>query len=96
MNIKVLGSGCASCHKLYEETLKAVKEMKKDYTVEYVTDIQVMLGYGIMTAPALLVDEKIVSQGRSLKAKDIIKLLNGLKIEDSSNGNSCCSCGGNC
>ena len=41
MKIKVLGSGCTNCHKLYEETLKAVKNMGKDYEVEYITDIKV-------------------------------------------------------
>lgn len=96
MKIKVLGSGCASCHKLYEETLKAVENMGKGYEVEYVSDMQVMLGYGIMTPPAIVIDEKVVSQGRSLKAKDIEKLLNGLKVENNSTGNGCCNCGGNC
>lgn len=84
MKIKVLGSGCANCHKLYEETLKAVKNIEKDYEVEYITDIRVMLGYGIMAAPALMIDEKIVSQGRVLQAKDIKKLLDGLETKNNS------------
>lgn len=96
MEIKVLGSGCTSCHKLYEETLKAVENMGKDFDVEYITDMKVMLEYGIMTPPALMVDKKILSQGRVLKAKDIEKLLNGLEVKDTSKGNGCCSCGGNC
>lgn len=82
MKIKVLGSGCANCHKLYEETLKAVKNIRKDYEVEYITDIKVMLGYGIMTAPALIIDEKIVSQGRVLQSKYIEKLLNEIEIKE--------------
>jgi len=95
MKIKVLGSGCANCHKLYDETVKAVKNMGENYDVEYITDIKVMLEYGIMTAPALVVDEKIVSQGRSLNAKDIEKLLNGLEIENNSCNNGNCDCGCN-
>ena len=96
MKIKVLGSGCASCHKLYEETLKAVENMKKNYEVEYISDMKVMLGYGIMTPPAIVIDEKVVSQGKSLKAKDIEKLLNGLKIDEDSCENGNCDCGGCC
>lgn len=97
MKIKVLGSGCASCHKLYEETQKAVENMGKDIEVEYISDVNVLLSYGIMSAPALLVNDNVVSQGRSLKAKDIEKLLNGIEIDDSCDGGSCgCSCGGNC
>lgn len=91
MKIKVLGSGCANCHKLYEETLKAVENIGKKYEVEYITDIKVMLGYGIMTAPALMVDEKVVSQGRVLQSKDIEKLLNVIEIKD--NSCDCGSCG---
>lgn len=97
MKIKVLGSGCASCHKLYEETKKAIENMGKDYEVEYITDVNVLLSYGIMSAPALLVNDNVVSQGRSLKAKDIEKLLNGMEIDSSCDDESCgCSCGGNC
>ncbi len=80
MKIKVLGSGsgCASCNNLYEETLKAVKNMGKDYEVEYITDMKVMLELGIIAPPALMINEKILSQGKSLKAKDIEKLLNNV------------------
>ena len=67
--------------------------MGKDYEVEYVTDMQVMLQYGIMTPPAIVIDEKVISQGRSLRAKDIEKLLNGLKIDDNSCDNGSCDCG---
>lgn len=76
MKIKVLGSGCRNCHKLYEETIKAVKESGKDIEVEYITDIKVMLGYGIISGPALMFDKKVISQGRVLKSKEIEKLLN--------------------
>lgn len=96
MKIKVLGSGCASCHKLYEETLKAVENMGKNYEVEYISDMKVMLGYGIMTPPAIVIDEKVISQGKSLKAKDIEKLLNGVKIDENSCENGKCDCGGCC
>lgn len=75
MKIKVLGSGCTNCHKLHEETLKAVKETGKDIEVEYITDIKVMLGYGIISGPALMFDDKVISQGRVLKAKEIETLI---------------------
>ena len=51
-----------------------------------------MLGYGIMTAPALIIDEKIVSQGRVLQSKDIEKLLNGIEIKNNSCDNGSCGC----
>jgi small redox-active disulfide protein 2 len=89
MKIKVLGSGCANCHKLYEETLKAVKNISNEIEVEYITDIKIMLSYGIMSAPALMINDKVVSQGRVLKASDIEKLINGLEIKKDCTCNNC-------
>ena len=91
MKIKVLGSGgCVSCDKLYEETLKAVKNMEENYEVEYISDMEVMLDYGIMIPPAIIIDEKVVSQGKSLKAKNIEKLLKDLKLDENSCENENC------
>lgn len=73
--IKVLGAGCKSCHELYENTQKAVKEMNLSVDVEYITDMQKIMEYGVMSMPALVVNEKVVSMGKVLKAADIEKLL---------------------
>ena len=73
--IKVLGAGCKSCHELYENTQKAVKEMNLSIEVEYITDMQKIMEYGVMTMPALVVNEKVVSMGKVLKATDVEKLL---------------------
>jgi len=59
--IKVLGSGCKSCHQLYENAKKAVDDMGIE--VEYITDLQKIMGYGVMSMPALVVNDKVVSQG---------------------------------
>lgn len=47
--IKVLGSGCASCHALYENTQSAVKAMGLSVEVEYITDLQRVMEYGVMS-----------------------------------------------
>lgn len=73
--IKVLGSGCASCHALYENTKEAVQKMGLSIEVEYVTDMQKIMEYGVMSMPALVVNEKVVSMGKVLKSADIEKLL---------------------
>ena len=76
MNIKILGSGCSNCRKLYEETLSAVKNLNRDdIQVEYITNISVALSYGIMSTPALLINDKAVSQGRVLRASEIETLI---------------------
>lgn len=73
--IKVLGAGCKSCHELYENTKKAVKSMSLSVDTEYITDMQKIMEYGVMSMPALVVNEKVVSMGKVLKAADIEKLL---------------------
>lgn len=42
---------------------------------EYVTDMQKIMEYGVMSMPALVVNEKVVSIGKVLKSADIEKLL---------------------
>lgn len=81
-SIKVLGSGCKNCHTLLENTQKAVADMGIDVEVKYVTDMEVIMGYGVMSMPALAVNEKIVSTGKVLKTAEVEKLLNKTVIDN--------------
>ena len=76
--IKVLGSGCKNCHALWEASNEAVQNMGLNVAVEYVTDMEKIMGYGVMSMPALVVNEKVVSMGKVLKAADVEKLLRRL------------------
>ena len=76
--IKVLGAGCKSCHELYENAKEAVKAMGLSVEVEYITDMQKVMEYGVMSMPAVVVNEKVVSTGKVLKAADVEKLLHKL------------------
>lgn len=76
--IKVLGSGCKSCHALLERTKEAVEAMKLSIEVEYITDMQKIMEYGVMSMPALVVNENVVSMGKVLKASDVENLLHKL------------------
>ena len=75
VSIKVLGAGCKSCHELYENTKKAVKNAGLSVEVEYITDMEKVMGYGVMSMPGLVVNEKVVSMGKVLKTADVEKLL---------------------
>lgn len=75
MVIKVLGSGCANCKKLEENTKKAVEELGIDASIEKVEDLKSILGYGVMKTPALVVDEKVKIMGRVPTAEEIKKYL---------------------
>ena len=76
--IKVLGSGCKSCHALLEASKEAVKNMGLSVEVEYVTDMEKIMAYGVMSMPALVVNENVVSMGKVLKAAEVEKLLHKL------------------
>jgi len=75
MKIKVLGSGCPNCKVLEANTKKALEELKIKADVKKVTDMAKIVGYGVMSTPALVVDEKVVSSGRVLSVEEIKKLL---------------------
>ena len=73
--IKVLGAGCKSCHDQYENVKKAVHDLGLNIEVEYITDMEKVMSYGVMNMPAIVINEKVVSSGKVLKEKDVIKLI---------------------
>lgn len=75
MNIKVIGAGCENCGKVYEYVCEAVKELGLEAEIEKVEDLIEIVKLGIMSAPAVMIDGKVVSAGKTLKKKDVVKLL---------------------
>lgn len=71
MNIKVLGPGCANCKKLLENTEAAVKEAGLDADVEYITGMD-EIGKYVMMTPGLVINEKVAHQGKPLP--DVYKI----------------------
>ncbi|MCI7802303.1 MAG: thioredoxin family protein [Erysipelotrichaceae bacterium] len=79
-SIKVLGAGCKSCHKQFENVKKAVEELGLEIEVEYITDMEKVMAFGVMSMPAIVVNEKVVSMGKVLKSVEVIKLLGKLEF----------------
>lgn len=73
--IKVLGTGCKSCHEQFENAKAAVKAMGLNMEVGYVTDLEQVMAYGVMRMPAIVIHDKVVSMGKVLKAEEVEKLL---------------------
>jgi len=94
MVIKVLGSGCLNCKKLHQSAEEAIKELKANINLEYITDMERIIAYGVMSTPALVINERVVSQGRILSKEDIIKLIKSNEVLEPTKGK--CNCGGNC
>ena len=75
MIIKVLGPGCRNCKNLERVTREAIDTLGLDASVEKVEDVAVIVGYGVMSTPALVVDEVVVVSGRVPKVDEVRELL---------------------
>lgn len=75
MIIKVLGPGCNNCKNLERVTREAVDGLGLDATIEKVEDYPTIVGYGVMSTPALVVDEQVVLSGRVPKVNEVRELL---------------------
>lgn len=73
--LKVLGSGCAKCMELEQAVCTAVKELGLELQTAHVTDFVQIAEYGVMSTPALVLREKVVSSGKVLSVAEIKELL---------------------
>lgn len=75
MKIRVLGGGCKRCEALLKAVREAVEKKGIEANIEYITDMERIMNYGVMSMPALMIDDKIVSAGKVLKANEVERLL---------------------
>lgn len=75
MEIKILGTGCPKCKTLEKLTREVVEQNGLVATITKVEDIMEIMKYGIMTTPALIVNEKVAIKGRVPSADEIKKVL---------------------
>jgi small redox-active disulfide protein 2 len=73
--LQVLGTGCPKCKKLAENTEAAARELGVEYEMEKVTDINAIMGFGVMLTPALAVDGQVKVVGKVPEVADLKKLL---------------------
>jgi small redox-active disulfide protein 2 len=71
MDIKVLGPGCPKCQQTEKIVRAVVQEAGADATVEKITDIMEIAGYGVFGTPAVVVDGEVKSVGKIPKPEDV-------------------------
>lgn len=75
MIIKILGSGCKKCSTLTENTQTALTRLGLTAELVKVTDFAQIAALGVMSTPALAIDDKVVSVGKVLTANEVEKIL---------------------
>ncbi len=90
MKIEVLGDGCSSCQKLYENVIKAVKESGKEVEIVKVMDSEKFASYGVLSLPALVIDEVLKTSGKVSTVKKVTDWIKcqsqELTVQTASNG----------
>ncbi|EYE87352.1 redox-active disulfide protein [Fervidicella metallireducens AeB] len=71
MIIKILGSGCMNCKKLYENAKAAVEETGVEAEIVKVEDFKEIMKYGVMRTPAIVINEKVKAFGKVSTVSEI-------------------------
>ena len=75
MNIKVIGSGCENCDNTKAVVKECLEELGIDTEIERVTDLVEIVKLGVMTAPSVMIDGKLVVAGQVPSKKQMMKIL---------------------
>ena len=75
MEIKVLGTGCNNCKKTKAVVAEAIKDLGLDIGVIEVQDIPSIMAYGVMSTPAIVINEKVVSTGKVPAKSQVIQMV---------------------
>jgi small redox-active disulfide protein 2 len=75
MEIMILGTGCSKCEKLEKNLEIALDELNMDANIEKVDNLAVIVSYGVMSTPGLVIDGEVKSIGKVPKVKELKKML---------------------
>lgn len=95
MKLEILGTGCAKCKTLEAVVKEAVAKVGGFHQVEKVEDVVAIMGYGVMSTPALVIDGVLKSSGKVLSVDEVISFMNGASSGAESSSGSC-DCNGKC
>jgi small redox-active disulfide protein 2 len=75
MEIKILGTGCAKCKQVKRLAAEVVSELQLDAVIIEVTDAPSILAYGVMSTPAIVIDEEVVGYGGGPSKTQMMELV---------------------
>ncbi|HMB16248.1 MAG TPA: thioredoxin family protein [Pelovirga sp.] len=75
--IQILGSGCKKCNELTANAEKAAQTAGVEFQIEKITQLNDIMAFGVMTTPGLVIDGKVISQGKLLSADQVAEHLKG-------------------
>jgi small redox-active disulfide protein 2 len=82
MKIKILGTGCSKCKKLYAEAEKAVAASGVVVELEKIEEIDAIVKYGVMMTPSLVIDEEVKASGRIAPASEIVSWITAAAVKE--------------
>ena len=75
MKIEILGTGCAKCKALENNTKEALAKIGGFHQVIKVEDIMKIMEYNVVSTPAIVVDGVVKSTGKLLTVEEVVQLL---------------------
>ena len=75
MDVKIIGEGCPNCSRLYDNTLAALAELGMEADIQKVGNLIDIVKLGVLSAPSLMVDGKLLIAGKVASRKEIVKVL---------------------
>lgn len=75
MKIQILGPGCPNCKQLHKNTMAAVMDANVEADVEKVEDIAMIMKFGVLMTPALVIDGVVKASGKVLTVGEIRRLI---------------------
>ena len=75
LQVEILGTGCKKCKQLEANAKEAIANSQLEAEVTHITDTMEIVKRGVMKTPALVVNGKVLSQGKVLEASAIEPLL---------------------
>lgn len=75
MEIKVIGTGCEKCSRLYQNVQQALSLLGLEVEIQKVEDLMEIVRLGVMTSPSLMINGKLVVSGHVANVNTILDLL---------------------